>query len=137
MTQFFDFNDIENPVKYHFDDNNVLILNSQSYEVQYLLARKNEYVLNDNKFGLSGSESGIFYSLKRGAQMTFIQEYTNILGLVIIKLDDQIDRYERSLPTVIEAFGVIGGIYEIFKVLFRLLIGIYTTRRFSNEVSNI
>ena len=136
MTQFFDFNDIDNPVKYHFDDNSI-VLNSAGYNILEISVRKNEYTLNDNLLGLTNSESGVFYSFIKGSTTSFPSEIPLISGLIQITLDDQVDRYERSVATVIEAFGVIGGIYELFKVVFRLLFGIYTSKKFYREVSSI
>ena len=135
MTPYFDYSDIENPVKYHIDDSNYLTLNADYFYTMDMFIRKNEYTLNDNIFRLKETKSGVFYSM---ADVRTLPSASNGVELAHIHfhLDSQIDQYERSVQTIIEVIGTIGGNYEILRISIGLFISTYASKMLSHQVYN-
>ena len=115
MKPYFDYSDIENPIKYHVDDSNYLIINFGAAFMMDLYIRKNEYTLYDSIFGSNGDESDVFYSLDKTKVVPFLSDQVR-LALINFRIDDQIDQYERTVQTVFEVVGTIGGNYEILRI---------------------
>ena len=90
MTPYFDYSNIENPVKYHIDDSHYLFLNANYFITMDMFIRKNEYTLNDNIFGLYGTKSGVFYSMADERTLPAASNGTE-LAHIYFNLDNQID----------------------------------------------
>ena len=100
-----------------------------------VFVRKNLYVLYDSIFGFSESKSGVFYSFeKTNIISTESQKYK--FARIDFKLDYQTDHYQRNVKNIIDSFGILGGNYEILRILFGLILGVYTNKMFSYEVAN-
>ena len=135
MTPYFDYSDIENPVKYHMESTNYLALNSDYFYVMNMFIRKNEYTLNDNIFGLQEDKSGVFYSLVDSQTLPVASNGADFAH-IYFNLDSQIDQYERTVQTIFEVIGTIGGNYEILRILIGLFLATYTNKILSHEVNN-
>ena len=135
MTPYFDYSDIENPVKYHMEANHYFVVNTDYFYVTNMFIRKNEYTLNDDIFGLREATDGVFYSL---VDSRTIPVATNggDFAHVYFNLDSQIDQYERTVQTIFEAIGTIGGNYEILRLSIGLFLGTYTSKMLSHQVNN-
>ena len=135
MKPYFDYSDIENPVKYHLDDSYYMSLNFNAAYVMDMYVRKNEYTLYDSIFGLAGEKSGMFYSIEKSQVVpgVFNQFY---LAQVSFHIDHQIDQYERTVQNIFEVVGTIGGNYEILRILFGVFLGIYTDNMFIRNIAN-
>ena len=77
--------------------------------------RKNEYTLYDSIFGFNGDKSDVFYSIEKTNVVPFPSDQVHLAQLNF-KIDDQIDQYERTVQTVFEVVGTIGGNYEILRI---------------------
>ena len=134
LKPYFDYSDIENPIKYHVDNSNYLYLNYGTTYFMDMYVRKNEYTLYDSIFG-SNHKSDIFYSVEKSR---IIPKGSNqlILAQVSFLVDEQIDQYERTVQTVIEVIGTIGGNYEILRIIFGLFVGMYTSKMFNQTIAN-
>ena len=96
--------------------------------------RKNEYTLYDSIFGFNGDKSDVFYSIEKTNVVPLSSDQVHLAQLNF-KIDDQIDQYERTVQTVFEVVGTIGGNYEILRIWFGLFVGMYTNKMFNNEVA--
>ena len=135
MTPYFDYSDIENPVKYHIDDSNYLTLNTDYFYTMNMFIRKNEYTLNDNIFGLQDTKSGVFYSMADARTLPVASNGADFAH-IYFNLDSQIDEYERTVQTIFEVIGTIGGNYEILRISIGLFLGTYTSKMLSHQVCN-
>ena len=135
MTPYFDYSDIDNPVKYHMESNHFLVLNNDYFYVMKMFIRKNEYTLNDDIFGFREGKSGVFYSLVNSQTLSIASNGADFAH-VYFNLDNQIDEYERTVQTIFEAIGTIGGNYEILRISIGLFLGTYTSKMLSHQVSN-
>ena len=111
ISPYFDFYDMDNPIKYHIDDR------LKFYGVQYdtklanVYIRENKYQLNDDIFEFE-SKSGVFYSASdfRLQQIKHYQsdQYNNtyvVPFILQIEADPQVDEYERQVLTFLDATG--------------------------------
>ena len=95
-----------------------LALNSETIHIYLWLSQlnKNIYTLTDGYFGLS-SETRSFLSfnkvLKEYKHPDFISNRDSYIYVNFI-VDDEIELYERSVYSIWDLFGQIGGLYEIF-----------------------
>ena len=135
MTPYFDYSDIDNPVKYHLESSHFLVLNNDYFYIMNMFVRKNEYTLNDNVFGFQESKSGVFYSLVNSRTLPTSSNGADFAH-IYFNLDSQIDQYERTVQTLFEVIGTIGGNYEILRISIGLFLAIYTNKMLSHEVNN-
>ena len=49
---------------------------------------------------------------------------------VVFSLSIEYDEYHRSVLSLYEVFGLVGGIYEIIYLVFKLIVPIFSTRIF-------
>ena len=131
---YFDYSDIENPIKYHIDDSHYLFLHFNAAYLMEMYVRKNEYTLYDSIFS-SNYESGVFYSIEKSKILPLYNNHV-ILAQINFVVDNQIDQYERTVQTVFEVIGIIGGNYEILRIIFGVFIGMYTSTIFNQTVVN-
>ena len=135
LNPYFDFNDIEHPIKHQLSQAHGAILDINYLYVSSLNIRQNFYTLYDSIFGFSGEQSGTFYSYESSSTYT-ASPYDSYLLRADILLDAQIDRYERTVQTVFEAIGTIGGIYEILKIVTGTLVGILIKNIYQYNTAN-
>ena len=135
LKPYFDYSDIENPIKYHIDDSNYLFLSVKGAYILDMYVRKNEYTLYDSIFGFTGDKSDVFYSIEKSKIVPLDSNEIN-LAQIRFHVDHQIDQYERTVQTVFEVIGTIGGNYEILRIIFGLFLGMYTGKMFNQNVVN-
>ena len=135
MKPYFDYSDIENPVKYHLDESYYMTLQFNAAYIMNMYVRKNEYTLYDSIFGLPNEKSDMFYTIEKSqvVPVLFNEVY---LAQVSFHIDHQIDEYERTVQNIFEVVGTIGGNYEILRIIFGLFLGIYTDNMFIRNISN-
>ena len=135
MTPYFDYKDIDSPIKYHVDDSYLMVFNVELFHTMDMYVRKNEYTLHDNVFLSSESDKRVFYNIEKSNANTLISDGT-YLGFISFKLDYQIDQYYRNVGTVITAIGTIGGNYEILYIFLRLILNVYAAKVFRYSINN-
>ena len=135
MNPYFDFNDIEEPIKYQLSETPTIFLDTNYLYLATLNIRQNFYTLYDSIFGLSGEQSGTFYSYE-GSNMLTTSFEDSFLFRAEIRLDAQIDTYERTVQTVFEAIGIVGGIYEILRIVTGTLVGIFIKNFYQYNTAN-
>ena len=97
--------------------------------------RENFYTLHDSISGLFGAESGKFYSFENSVTQ-LLHTDDLIKAQIEIVLDQQIDRYERTVQTLFEAIGTIGGIYEILRLSIGLIVKSYNYKVYEQATAN-
>ena len=134
MTPYFDYSDIDDPVKYHIDDSRYIALDLGYLNIMEMFIRKNEYILYDDIFGLQAAKSGVFYSIFH-SNVSPTASNSIEFAHVYFHLDSQIDQYERTVQTIFEVIGTIGGNYEILRISIGLILSTYTNKMLSHEVN--
>lgn len=132
--QYFDFYNIDVPVQHFADDVSDVFLNDFSTNFIFLKVQKNKYTLNDNLIGLNPSSEGTFYSMS-SADFHYLTTQTQVPFMVWVMLDSKVEIHERSVTTMLDIFGTIGGIFELLDIILGATIAYITTISFMSSVS--
>ena len=132
-SSYIDFNDIEDPIKtlYHFDYH--YILNEFYQELSYLI-RPNEYTLDDSIYDISNPKKGKFFTAERQKISSDFYKPGELSFKVILSLNTEYDEYYRSVLSLYEVFGLVGGIYEIIYLIFKLIVPLVSNRIFEYDL---
>jgi len=103
-----------------------------SNKLRYI--KKSEYELNEGwyTFGRSPRE-GTFYSLDR-TEIDIIPSFGDGVFIIDFHLDPLINQFQRDSLTFFEAFGTIGGIFEILNIIIGLFTGFYAQYAFRHSL---
>jgi hypothetical protein len=102
-----------------------------------LYIRRNGVELMDTNFQFGqDSEEKSFYSVNRG-DFDFTERAASsseILFKAIIRLDPVIDNYDRTVLSVIDITGNVGGVLEIAIILGGYVVGLFSNRLFFSSI---
>ena len=96
------------------------------------LSENNHVVLADDFFQLGQTEEKEFYSLEtEKSDFTFSQSDNNYLyASILIQIDAREDTYERTVLSVFDFTGLIGGVFEILEIFGGMLVGFFANKLF-------
>mmetsp|Transcript_18122 Transcript_18122/g.16033 ORF Transcript_18122/g.16033 Transcript_18122/m.16033 type:complete len:252 (-) Transcript_18122:425-1180(-) len=128
--KYVDLNDIDNPIKDHY----------LSYPVQNvsggiglsLKLVRNEVILEDSFWPSLFEPKTIKFNSIEIASEAVTKD--NVFGYELT-LSDEIHQYRRQVLSFLEVTGIIGGIFELFEILFGFIVGIYSSQVFKNDIS--
>ena len=73
-------------------------------------------------------ESHSFYSIGDVDQDFDTEESDGVVLSIRIIQDDDVHNYERKVYSLLDMFGQIGGVYEIIRLIFEILVGFFAKR---------
>ena len=128
INSYFDFEDYDQPIKTYIDDRFFFSLMTSITRNFLAYVKTNEAETLDDFFNYSpqGKESS-FISIDRISQD--IQESETIVSVRFVK-DPRTDSYDRSVFSLLDALGNIGGLNEVLQVSCGLIISIFSGRMF-------
>ena len=128
INTYFDFEDYSNPLKTYIDDRFLygMLTNFSKQYLVYIRENKAETIDDYFNYSPNGDESG-FVSIERIDQD--IHESSSIVNIRFIK-DPTSDTYERSVFSLLDALGNIGGVNEVLQVSCGIFISIFSGRFF-------
>ena len=128
INTYFDFEDYSNPLKTYIDDRFLygMLTNFSKQYLVYIRENKAETIDDYFNYSPNGDESG-FVSIERIDQD--IHESSSIVNIRFIK-DPTSDTYERSVFSLLDALGNIGGVNEVLQVSCGMIISIFSGRMF-------
>ena len=126
LNSYMDFNDYENPVKSYIDDR--ITSNLEPGHVKYvkMYAKLNKANLDDDYLELKSSEEREFFNVERVQNESTIDN-ENIFNLSIF-MDPNRDFYQRTVFTILDLFGTIGGIFGLLTSAWGFIIGIISVQ---------
>lgn len=139
VNAYFDFEDYESPIKTFYEDINFFYLNPEQFLFRQVKIKPNRYESNNNLFYNSFADKGSFYSIGRSDSSNNVYNASDgvILNYVFI-LSQEYDLYERSVFTLFDMLGLLGGVYEICIITGCFLVKTLTKRLFySSLLSNL
>ena len=87
-------------------------------------------ILNDAFFQIGQTEQKEFYSVG-GSRYDILDDSTNITyAFIRVRMDTREDTYERTVFSVFDFTGLIGGVFEIFEVAGNIIVGYFATKLF-------
>jgi hypothetical protein len=135
VNQYFDFNNIEEPVQY-FIDSSVHPVFSYKQISKVLKARKTEYTLNDALLYGNPTKVGHFFTIHEF--MNIETENLNDPHILVMDIwhDQRIEIIERTLRNSVDVFGDIGGIFEIVNIILVIPITFISSKLLQKDVCN-
>lgn len=128
--RYFNFYDLTDPIKTYFDDKTVMYASLSMTAIMDVRIRTNQYTLNDNILLRNPSEVGEFLSFSYDLVQTRTKLSTDtILCQIRFSMDDRIDIHERTVTTLFDVIGTVGGFFEISEVILAILVS-YCANRF-------
>ena len=123
INSYFDFDDIEDPVKEYLQSIDVAPLTPEVANTVIVDVNQNKAILNDEWFlGASSKEVKFYTNQYSSGYVTSSSQYEDYLLVVSFRLDGKTNIYERTSLNLLELFGMLGGIYELIEVTFKMLL---------------
>ena len=126
-SSYLDFNNIEEPIQTFYRNHDITLYYRQYYETRYNI-KPNRYTLLDSIYEFASPKTGKFYTVERENSASTGIPGSLTLYQIKLSLSNEHDDYHRSVLTLVEAVGVVGGIYEIALMLLKFLLPIFTQR---------
>ena len=115
FNSYMDFNDFNTPVKSYLDDRLSFYLQPNYVKYIRMYAKLSKTTLDDDYFRIRSSNEKEFFSIERfqndGTVHTF--NYFN----AAIMMDPNRDLYQRTVFSILDLFGTIGGIFGLLTSL--------------------
>ena len=126
--KFMDFTDFSTPIKSYVDDRNYFFLNplvSMSKQWRVYL-QQNEAITNDDYLQIQSASRSDFFSIEK----TIVDHLydTNKIIDIYLMLGPYKNTYSRSVYTVMDLFGNVGGVYGLLMSIWGILVGVVSTQ---------
>lgn len=135
QSYYFDFNDLDNPVKSFLITNKVYRGYKSYTQTLSFYVRENRYVLNDALMRIGENDPEKFYSIEQ-SDYEVQRGFYNVALYAYLFRDPIVDEYERNVLSFLDVTGTIGGVFEILVVFSGFVIGIVTNQLFDHNVAN-
>ena len=123
INSYFDFDDIQNPVKTYLHEINVAPLTPYVSQNIYIDVNKNKAELKDSWFLSTDPQEIEFYTNQyRSSYATGLAQFDGYLLTAKFRFDGRMNIYERTSFNLLELFGLLGGVYEIIEIALKLLL---------------
>ena len=96
---------------------------------------QNSYSIYSSIFNTDYSKTGHFYSIDEQRQ-DFEHFKNNNYAEINLRMSTKHAFYETNICTIFDFIGQLGGMFEIFEVLGKLIIGYYTNKMFYHYAIN-
>lgn len=132
---YFDYTNIDEPVQTYFDGFVSYIIDPFMRKNYFYYVKKSQYELKEGWTEPLNPPNGEFYSIDK-KEVEFSTGSTYQLIQIDFIIDPKIDQYERSSLTFFEAFGTIGGVFEIIAILMGIFVGWFSKSAFRQSILN-
>ena len=130
VNSYVDFDDYENVIKTYNDERFFYKLSGGITKRQEIYVRKNYVNLNDGFFQIGQTEKKEFYNVENSKTDVEIDHRNYKYARISIKMESREDTYERTVFSVFDYTGLIGGVFEIFEILGGFVVGYFTKNLF-------
>ena len=121
-----DFNDYITPVKKSLDDRISYYLQAGYVKYIKMYAKLSKATLDDDYLKLNSSINKKFFSIDR-VQTDSTDDDIYVFNASIL-MDPNRDLYKRTVFSILDLFGTIGGIFGLLTSAFGFVIGIISTQ---------
>ena len=127
INSYFDLEDYDNPIKTYIQDGlEFFTLNGTTNNVR-LYFQENDSQRQDDYFSVYPQPKEQKYTRLVKFDNSLSYGETNILKVSFLK-SNQKQSIERSVFTILDLFGLLGGIFEVFSISAGLLVAIFSDR---------
>ena len=133
VNSYFDFNDYDTPVKkYLSSTNNLFMTNDGTTRWFEALVKQNEALTSDGIFYGEPFKSQKFYSVMQKHYKVIPGEATgNVLAYITLGMARESDLYERSVYSIIDMFGFLGGLHDSLFFIGFMFVSLTQTKLFN------
>ena len=117
INSYFDFDDYDNPVKTYVADTDVQDLDNGFTQITDIQVNYNKAESNEAWFYSSSPKTYEFHSHKIKSSFTSSEQIEGLLMYISFHVDDEVIIYERQVFNILDMFGLLGGLYEIFEIM--------------------
>ena len=125
---YVDFNDYENPVKRYFDDRYSYKLTPGFRKISRMFLRQNTAEFRDSLMDIGFTDNKKFYSVGVEDSDFAIEPSDGTLYDYVMLLDHNKDNYERSVYSLFDLSGQLGGLYEVLELFGKISVGFITSK---------
>ena len=126
MSSFMDFNNFNIPVKSYVDDRLSFYLQANYVKVVKMYAKLSKATLDDDYFKIQSPTKKEFFSIER-VQNDGTNSNYYIFSAVIL-MDPNRDLYQRTVFSILDLFGTIGGIFGLLTSAWGLIVGMVSVQ---------
>ena len=136
VNSYFDFEDYDNPVRTFLDDRFRYSLVSQMERNIIVSLQENEAETKDSYFQYSpeGKTTNFISANRVDKEIRSINNESDVMMSVKFIKDYNYDSYERQVFSVLELFGSLGGLLEIFIIVGGFFVGTLSSKLFNYSV---
>ena len=127
LNSYMDFNDFSTPVKTFLDDRNAFTIVPSFTKYVKLYARLNDANLDDDYLGLKSPKNEKFWIVNKSIVDLAVLTNNAVLDASIF-IDCNKDTYKRTVFTIMDLFGNVGGIYGLFMSAWGFFVGIISSQ---------
>ena len=125
-----DFEDYDTVIKSYPEDKLAYKFTTGTVKEPQIYVRKNYASLNDNFFQIGSSESKEFYSLGSSDYDSENDVTGFTYARITLRMEAREDTYERTVFSVFDFTGLIGGVFEIFEIIGGIFVGYFSSKLF-------
>ena len=135
IDRFFDPTNFDQPIQAYFKDDFSYYLIPGIYKSAQIYIQENEVETSDNFFSLDSSKKDIFYATsKTRIDLRSSNDRDKILLKASLRLDQEVKTHKRTVFTIFDLLGQIGGIFGLMQSFWLLFVGIYSQRMLTYSV---
>ena len=127
INSYMDFNDFNNPIKTSLDDRISYYTVPNFTKIVKMYAKLNKATLDDDYFKINSSAEKQFFSIDRVVN-DFSSAPTSTIFSLSIFMDPNRDLYQRTVFSILDLFGTIGGIFGLLTSACGFVIGFVSTQ---------
>lgn len=130
VQQFFTTSDFTNLVKRITFSPQYFDLIPDFGNIKSFYIQKNEYSLDDDWIGIRSPKKGEFFEIVED-QFNYYKSEHDQIDLIFLSSHNLVKQHFRSVPTILDIIGKIGGIFELGELLLHIVITFYSKILFS------
>jgi hypothetical protein len=133
VNSYFDFDDYQTPIKTYLEDLNRVGLVPDLTHAKYYEIQQNTAELKENMFFNMFSQEKEFYSIgDRHDSFENFNFYRKSYASIYFKLSQKSEHYERTVFTLFDMFGMLGGIFEILSKFGMYFVSLFSVKLLNN-----
>ena len=126
VNKYMDFTDFNTPVKSYVDDRNYFYLYPTATKLWRVYLQQNEAITNDDYLQIRPASDTNYFSIEKTI-VDFSYQSDKIISISVM-LGPNKNTYSRSVFTIMDLFGNVGGIYGLLQSVWGILVGVVSTQ---------
>ena len=135
LNSYVDFEDYENVIKTYIDERFIFRVDPGVYKESILYLRNNHVKLADELIQLGTTRDLQFYNIET-SNNDFYTIDTDIYLSVYMRMEAREDTYERTVFSLFDLTGLVGGVFEILEVTGGIFVSFFAHKLFMFSMLN-